>query len=396
MARNKIREHDAKKVLFEKLNLGKYNGILIDQDTDLNNLPPWITNAKLTVKPDQLFGKRKKLGLVLLDVNIKQVKEFIRKNMDKEVTIGKSTDKLTHFLVEPYIEHEKEYYLCIKSEREHDIIYFSEKGGINIEENWNKVTEFIIPTLTDIETIDLNIKEEKFIKSVYKLFIDFDFCYLELNPFTITDNQIHILDTVAQVDSCAHFKQKNQWNFPKPFGRKSYPEEKFIEKIDQHSGASLKLTILNPEGRIWNILSGGGASIIHLDTITNLGEGKELANYGEYSGNPSTEESYQYAKTILDLMTRISHPQGKKLIIGGAIANFTDVEKTFQGVVKALKEFQEKLREGNVSIYVRRGGPNWVKGLELIKKVGKELSLPMKIYGPNIGMVEKIPQFVEK
>ena len=50
------------------------------------------------------------------------------------------------------------------------------------------------------------------------------------------------------------------------------------------------------------------ASVIYIDTIVDLGIGDELANYGEYSGNPNTEETYQYAKTILDLATR--HPDG--------------------------------------------------------------------------------------
>ena len=40
-----------------------------------------------------------------------------------------------------------------------------------------------------------------------------------------------------------------------------------------------------------------------------------------------------YTETLLDLMTRAPDPQGrgKLLIIGGAIANFTDVAKTFTG-----------------------------------------------------------------
>jgi ATP citrate (pro-S)-lyase len=41
-----------------------------------------------------------------------------------------------------------------------------------------------------------------------------------------------------------------------------------------------------------------------LDTISDLGYGSELANYGEYSGDPSEDLTHEYAKTILDLMTR--------------------------------------------------------------------------------------------
>jgi hypothetical protein len=33
------------------------------------------------------------------------------------------------------------------------------------------------------------------------------------------------------------------------------------------TGASLKLTILNPKGRIWTMVAGGGASVIYADTV---------------------------------------------------------------------------------------------------------------------------------
>lgn len=34
------------------------------------------------------------------------------------------------------------------------------------------------------------------------------------------------------------------------------------------TGASLKLTILNPKGRIWTMVAGGGASVIYTDTVS--------------------------------------------------------------------------------------------------------------------------------
>ncbi len=89
------------------------------------------------------------------------------------------------------------------------------------------------------------------------------------------------------------------------------PQEAFIAELDAKSGASLKLTVLNPHGRIWTMVAGGGASVIYSDTICDLGGGKELANYGEYSGAPSESQTFEYAKTILKLMTKEKHPDGK-------------------------------------------------------------------------------------
>lgn len=59
------------------------------------------------------------------------------------------------------------------------------------------------------------------------------------------------------------------------------------------------------------MVAGGGASVIYSDTICDLGGASELANYGEYSGAPSEQQTYEYAKTILSLMTQEKHPEGK-------------------------------------------------------------------------------------
>ena len=75
------------------------------------------------------------------------------------------------------------------------------------------------------------------------------------------------------------------------------------------------------------------------DTICDLGYSAELANYGEYSGAPSEQQTYEYAKTILSLMTKEKNPDGKILIIGGGIANFTNVAATFK--VKIDREYEE-------------------------------------------------------
>ncbi len=51
------------------------------------------------------------------------------------------------------------------------------------------------------------------------------------------------------------------------------------------------------------------------------------------------------------------------MIIGGGIANFTNVAATFKGIVRALEEYQVKLKEFNIKIFVRRAGPNYQEGL---------------------------------
>eukprot|EP00971_Amphidinium_carterae_P141376 2801326-Amphidinium_carterae.1 len=155
----------------------------------------------------------------------------------------------------------------------------------------------------------------------------------------LSNDKIVPLDLVGKIDETAQFMCAQKWgelDWPAPFGRAQYPEEKYISDLDGKTGASLKLTVLNDKGRVWTMVAGGGASVVYADTVADYGWGAELANYGEYSGAPSTEETFNYAKTILGLMFRYKHPEGKFLIIGGGIANFTDVAATFTGLIKAL------------------------------------------------------------
>jgi ATP-citrate lyase beta-subunit len=176
------------------------------------------------------------------------------------------------------------------------------------------------------------------------------------------------------------------------------PEEEKIQSLDEKTGASLKLTILNQKGRIWTMVAGGGASVIYTDTIADLGLAKELGNYGEYSGNPSQDHTQIYAQTIIDLITEFPDPEGKEkyLIIGGGIANFTDVKATFGGIVKAIKNSVEKLKKANVKILVRRGGPNEKQGLELMRMVGEETGIPIDIYDRYDSMTRPVARMKEK
>ena len=43
----------------------------------------------------------------------------------------------------------------------------------------------------------------------------------------------------------------------------------------------------------------------------------------------------------------------------------------FQGIIRALREYQQKLIDGNVSIFVRRAGPNYQEGLRIMRELSK-------------------------
>ncbi|KAG5311424.1 ACLY synthase, partial [Acromyrmex insinuator] len=411
MAAKAIREATGKDLINRKLSVGtkiaKCRFVSITENTnwiDIVNEHSWLKTERLVVKPDQLIKRRGKLGLIKVNADLIAVQKWIEQHMNKEQRIGKAIGKLKTFIIEPFVPHksEEEAYVCIYSHRKADTILFHHQGGIDIGDVDAKALKLNISVGSEmpdrsilINRLLTNVMDDKkvviaeFIESLYKLYVNLHFTYLEINPLVITDNAIHVLDLAAKLDTTADFICKPDWgeiDYPPPFGRDAYPEEAYIADLDAKSGASLKLTILNPDGRIWTMVAGGGASVIYSDTICDLGAADELANYGEYSGAPSEQQTYEYAKTILSLMTKVKRSDGKVLIIGGGIANFTNVAATFKGIVKALQEYQSKLVEYDIKIFVRRAGPNYQEGLRIIREVGRRLGIPVHVFGPETHM----------
>jgi len=439
MAQRAIREYDGKAIFskhWEEYFSGfhyEFKSVLVTSGTQLQEKSKehgfeWLTQEPLVVKPDMLFGKRGKNDLVLFkinkpgDVTIGDAAAWIDEKRSHTTTLlSGQQGQLTHFIIEPFTPHsqDQEYYISATTVGEDDVLYMSAEGGMEVEEGWEeKVREVHIPINMDDAEMEQSIKASiphdipksnqasfaSFAIQFFKFYRDMNFAYLEINPIVmLANNNMAILDLVARLDDTAGFMMKDAWGdveYPTAFGMEDQsPEEKAIAEADAKSGASLKLTILNPMGRIWTMVAGGGASVVYADTIADLaGDVSELANYGEYSGGPTTGETKFYADTLFDLMTRHKDPKGrdKILIIGGAIANFTDVAKTFTGIIQSFEEYADKLKEHNTHIYVRRGGPNYEKGLKDIKEAADRLGLNIEVYGPETHVTDIVRMALKK
>ncbi len=382
--------------------------ISVSPDTKLAALVkeyPWLKKTNVVVKPDQVIKRRGKNNLLLLDAGWDEAQDWLSERMNKEITVDNVTGILEYFIVEPFIPHAEaeEYYVAITSVREGDNILFYHEGGVNVGDVDEKAKKMLVPvgslaTAGEIEEkllgqVPAGHKDliAGFIESLFKLYADCHFTFLEINPLVVVGERTFVLDLAAKLDSTAGYLCENKWGdieFPSPFGRILSEDEAYIEDLDAKTGSSLKLTILNPKGRVWTMVAGGGASVIYADTITDLGYMHEMANYGEYSGDPNEEFTYKYARTVLDCMTREHDPRGKFLLIGGGIANFTDVASTFKGIIRALNEYRQKLIDHKVKIFVRRGGPNYKEGLKQMKELGLSLGVPIEVYGPETHMTK--------
>ncbi|KAF3490853.1 ATP-citrate synthase [Arthroderma uncinatum] len=406
---------------------------------------PWllVKDARFVAKPDQLIKRRGKSGLLALNKTWPEARAWIAERAGREQQVESVVGVLRHFLVEPFVPHpqDTEYYININSVREGDWILFTHEGGVDVGDVDAKAEKLLVPVnlkqypsneeiaaglLSKIPKGIHNVLVD-FITRLYAVYVDCQFTYLEINPLVVIPNAsktsatVHFLDLAAKLDQTAEFECGTKWaiarspaalgvsaaanasskvtvdagppmEFPAPFGREMTKEEKYISDMDAKTGASLKLTVLNASGRIWTLVAGGGASVVYADAIASAGHVSELANYGEYSGAPTETQTYNYARTVLDLMLRAPlRPEGKVLFIGGGIANFTNVATTFKGVIRALREVAPVLVEHKVQIWVRRAGPNYQEGLKNIKAVGEELHLDMHVFGPEMHVSGIVP-----
>ncbi|HSA83976.1 MAG TPA: ATP citrate lyase citrate-binding domain-containing protein [Patescibacteria group bacterium] len=384
MARKKLSEYTAKKLLYHELGL-PYAGLSVSSEDEKQHLN--LDNAKkYVIKVDEGVKKRMKNGLVALNKSPQEIpsvlSDFVKKGY-------------THAIIEPFFSHEQsaEKYLSFERTREGIVVLYSEKGGIDIEDNQESIKRFLVSD-NDTEIQTGNTSVDKIVKKILPLFDKYFFSFLEINPLVIETERYYFLDVAAQVDSSGAFFVEDAWtteDFREGQISKKTEEEKEIDLLSQKSRSSFKLNVLNADGSVFMLLSGGGASIVLADEVDTKGFGAELANYGEYSGNPKAEEVYLYTNTILSLLLR-SKAKKKVLIIAGGVANFTDIRITFSGIIKALDEQKEALQKQGVKVFVRRGGPHQVEGLAMME----QFLTDNQLYGFVSDQTTSLPDIVGK
>ncbi|KAH8074448.1 ATP citrate synthase [Aureococcus anophagefferens] len=340
---------------------------------------PWARDARLVAKPDQLIKRRGKAGLLAIDKSFDECRAWVDARMNATIDVEGVEGVLHTFLVEPFVPHAQadEYYVCVVSNREGEELLFCKDGGVDVGDVDAKAKRLQVPlgesaapdalaaALLDGVPEARKPKLARFLATLLGVYRQLHFVYMEINPIVFEEGgKITPLDLAAKLDETAAFLVQNKWgpgvDFPAPFGRAEFPEEAYIRSMDAKTGASLKLTILNVAGRVWTMVAGGGASVVYADTICDLGFAHELANYGEYSGAPNDEQTYNYARTILGLMTRTRRDDGK-----------------------ALRAFKDELKAGGVKIYVRRAGPNYQEGLRMMLRLRDETGLHVRVFGPE-------------
>lgn len=394
MPRQKLSEYRAKLILSQALRL-PYKGWSVNasEPLDAQLKEPASVAGSFVVKVDEGVKGRFKKGLVLLDIKSKD--------------LGKAVKDLSNkgyhwFIVEPMAGHSQsdERYLSLMSDRDGLTIKYTASGGVDIEKHADSIKNIRLNDKARPDWKQLAAETGFSAQQLQRMaaaFSDNYFVFMELNPYLADAAGVKILDAAVEVDDAAEFFV-DSWqadDFRRYTGHDLTPEERVVQELDANSPASLKLSVLEPDGGIFLLLSGGGASVVVADEIYNQGYGKQLANYGEYSGNPNAEETYEYTKQLLSLLLK-SSAKRKVLFIGGAVANFTDVAKTFAGVIKAIDEVAAKLKTEKVKVFVRRGGPNQEAGLAQMEGALDKYGLLGAVHDPRTPLTVAVTEALQE
>lgn len=341
--------------------------------------------SEFVVKAQVLSGKRGKNNGIRFCSSIEEVEQAVKELFSMEIR----GQYVAAVRIEEKLVIEEEHYLSITydTNAKQPVLVYSREGGVDIED----VSE------DKIEKHLLNIRDNKlpspacnhipFAQELWDCFRNGDARIVEINPLVKTSNGAWIAaDAKVAIDDDAFFRHE-EWNELEPrtmMGRPPTDREIEVAKVDAgekyYQGTAGKY--IEMDGDIAVLFSGGGASIANMDALKQ--NGLEPANYTEYSGNPPREKVYELTKIVL------SKPNLRGLWIAGGVANFTNVEATFHGIVDALDEVKP-----NYPIVVRRAGPYETEGMQLMKDCAERNGLHVKLFGKEISMSESAKELAE-
>ncbi len=235
MARVKLSEYKAKKILLGD----SYTGVQLRSGAI--NIPSghWVA------KVDQGIKKRFKQGLVVVDKDVAATKK----------AIGEwETKGFSQFILDPLVPHDAQdaRYISFERVREGIRVLYSADGGVDIEEHPEAVAQHLIRQENDSAVVAAatNIPEQ-FIARVFEAFQKEHFVFLEINPLVVRNGTVELLDAAALVDSAGEFFVKNSWTDDDVIKtRTKHPAESRVGTLAATTPRSLKLSGINPDGRL--------------------------------------------------------------------------------------------------------------------------------------------------
>jgi len=401
-------EFEGKK-LFEKCGITIPRGVVVRRDDDVKSVLENLAIEDVVVKAQVLSGKRGKNNGIRFCSTIDESVQAVKELFDIEIR----GQYVAAVRIEEKLEIAEEHYLSITydTKAQRPVLVYSEEGGVDIEDvGEGKIEKILLDIDQKDPSLDFDRAEDgglrDVVQSLWGCFLQEDCRVVEINPLVKTaDGRWVAADAKVALDDDAFYRhgtaaiekkkekgrdvsRMSDWEEFEPrtmMGRPPTDREVDVQEIDKgekwYQGTAGKY--IEMDGDIAILFSGGGASIANMDAL--MQEGLKPANYTEYSGNPPREKVHELAKIVL------SKPEISGLWIAGGVANFTNVEETFQGIVDALDEIKPPY-----PIVVRRAGPHDAEGMQLMRECGERNNLNMTLFGKEVSMSESAKVLAEK
>ncbi len=361
MARVKLTECRAKSLLVDD-----YQGMALHADTLESDVARLDADTAYIIKVDQGIKKRGKQGLIRLNIKRDEAIQATQELMEKG---------FERCIAEPMVPHKEseERYISFERVRDGIRVLYSPHGGVDIEDNPESIEIFD-------KIIDVPLPRQ-FLDRIVEVMDREHLSFVEINPLLVRGDKCILLDAAVLADSAGmRFASWTENDVVEV--RRKVATESVVAELNDGSPAAFSFRVLNPDGAIWLLLSGGGASITIADEAANRGKADLIGNYGEYSGGPTREETQLYTEAVLEQIFASSAPK-KAIVIAGGVANFTDVKKTFMGIIDAFGKCADALKSAKIRVYVRRGGPNEREGLTLMEVFLREHEIYGSVHGSN-------------
>jgi succinyl-CoA synthetase beta subunit len=363
-----IHEYQAKE-LMSKFGVSVPKGKPAFSADEAYNVAQGLGVSKFVVKAQIHAGGRGKGGGVKLANSPEEVRDIASKMIGMTL-VTHQTGPEGKLVKKVYIEEagaiEKELYLGMIIDRtsKQIVVMASTEGGMEIEEVAARTPEKIIKEFIDpvagIQDFhgrkiayklglsgDLVGKFTKFVKALYKMFLELDCSLVEINPLVITkDNNIFALDAKVNFDDNALFRHK---------------DIEALRDIDEEDPKELDakshgLSYVSLNGNIGCMVNGAGLAMATMDIIKFYGG--EPANFLDVGGSASKEQVTHAFKIILS-------DEKVKGILVNIFGGIMKCDVIAGGIIAAAKEVNIQ-----VPLVVRLEGTNVELGKKMLGESG--------------------------
>ncbi|MCH8502028.1 MAG: ADP-forming succinate--CoA ligase subunit beta [Aliidiomarina sp.] len=363
-----LHEYQAKQ-LFREFGLPVSEGFAVDTPEEAVEAAKKIGGDKWVVKCQVHAGGRGKAGGVKLVSSLDEVRAFAENWVGKNL-VTYQTDAngqpVAKILVESCTDIDKELYLGAVVDRATRKIVFmaSTEGGVEIEKVAEETPEKILKAIIDPTVgpqpfqgrdlafqLGLNPEQVKQFTKIFlglaKMFEQYDFALLEINPLVITDEgNLHCLDGKINIDSNAMYRQPKIKEMHDPSQ----------EDAREAHAAKFELNYVALDGNIGCMVNGAGLAMGTMD-IVKL-SGGEPANFLDVGGGATKERVSEAFKIILS-------DDNVKAVFVNIFGGIVRCDMIAEGIIGAVEEVGVK-----VPVVVRLEGNNAELGTQKLAESG--------------------------